>query len=132
MTDDPVNTGENRQPGAFVKGDPRINRRGRPRVPKSAKELNKLIDDIAAETVTNPTTGEQVERLRAMLRSMMTGKETGGKVHILDRRYGKVVDKLDVETKGETRVIIEYADAKSDTAETTHGADPDQDAAQEA
>lgn len=100
MSDEPVNTGENRRPGTFAKGDPRINRRGRPRVPKSAVELNKLIDEIAAEEVVNPATGEQVQRLRAMLRSMMTGKDSRGKVHILDRRYGKVKEEIDITSGG--------------------------------
>jgi hypothetical protein len=63
MTDEPVKTGQNRKPGTFTKGDKRINRAGRPRVPKSAVELNKLIDEIAAEDVVNPTTGEQVQRI---------------------------------------------------------------------
>jgi hypothetical protein len=109
MTDEPVNTGQNRKPGTFAKGDARINRKGRPRVPKSAVELNKLIDEIAAEDVVNPATGEQVQRIRAMLRSMMTGKDSRGKVHLLDRRYGKVPDKLEMNSDNKIELVVRYA-----------------------
>ena len=126
MTDEPVTTGKNRKPSTFTKGDKRINRAGRPRVPKSAIELNKLIDEIAAEDVVNPATGEQVQRLRAMLRSMMTGKDGRGKVHLLDRRYGKVAERVDVNQSGDLKVIIEYADSKDTTPPATPGAEADQ------
>jgi hypothetical protein len=115
MTDDPtVNTAENSQKPnngkPFAKGkDPRRNLKGRPRVPKSAVELNKLIDEIAAEDVVNPTTGEQVQRIKAMLRSLMTGRDSRGKVHILDRRYGKV--KEEIENSGEIKIVVKYDDA---------------------
>jgi hypothetical protein len=112
MTDEPVKTGQNRKPGTFTKGDKRINRAGRPRVPKSAVELNKLIDEIAAEDVVNPTTGEQVQRIKAMLRSLMTGRDSRGKVHILDRRYGKVAEKVDLTSNGETLMSPEQIAAK--------------------
>jgi hypothetical protein len=119
MTDEVVNTTDNngKKPGGrtgkgFVKGDPRINRAGRPRVPKSAVELNKLIDEIAAEDVVNPTTGEQVQRIKAMLRSLMTGRDSRGKVHILDRRYGKVAEKVDLTSNGETLMSPEQIAAK--------------------
>jgi hypothetical protein len=85
------NSGKEPRGKPFKKGaDNRRNLKGRPHAPKSAKELNKLLLEIAAEDVVNPNTGEQVQRLRAMLRSMMTGRQSADKVHILDRLYGKV------------------------------------------
>lgn len=90
--------------------DPRRHKTGRPRVPKSQLELNKLIDEIMAEEIEHPVTHEQVQRVRAMLRSMMTGKDTSGKVHILDRRYGKVKDVIDVTSRNPIRLIVEYID----------------------
>jgi hypothetical protein len=89
--------------------DPRRHKTGRPRVPKSAVELNKLIDEIAAEEVENPVTHEQVQRIRAMLRSMMTGKDSRGKVHLLDRRYGKVPDKLEMNSDNKIELVVRYA-----------------------
>ena len=134
MTDEPVKTGENRKPGTFTKGDSRINRKGRPRVPKSVVELNKLIDEIAAEEVVNPTTGEQVMRLKALLRSLMTGRDSHGKIHILDRRYGKVPASLELTGKdgGGLKVIVEYVDETHQTPETTRGTAADQSDPQEA
>jgi len=109
MTDETVKTGENRKPGAFAKGsgvDPRINRKGRPRVPKTAKELNKLLLEIAAEEVTNPNTGEKVERLRAMLRGMFTGRQSADKVHILDRLYGRIPQSVELTGKDGGAVAV--------------------------
>jgi hypothetical protein len=103
MTDDLAattanNSGNKGQRGKpFEKGvDNRRNMKGRPKAPKTAKELNKLLLEIASEEVTNPNTGEQVERLRAMLRSMMTGRQSSDKIHILDRLYGKVPQAVEV------------------------------------
>jgi hypothetical protein len=89
------NSGKEPRGKPFQKGvDNRRNLKGRPRAPKSEKELRKLLLEIAAEDVVNPNTGEQVQRLRAMLRSMMTGRQSADKIHILDRLYGKVPQSL--------------------------------------
>jgi hypothetical protein len=79
-------------------GGPRAPRRGK-RVPKDNKALMKAIDKVGAEMVKSPLTGEEVQRFYAMLRSMMTGKDSRGKVEILNRRYGKVKEEIDVNVR---------------------------------
>jgi hypothetical protein len=120
MTDEPVTTpppvptnggkkagnyevGKGKPPKDTQFGGPRANPRGK-RAPKDAAALNRLIDEIASETVVNPSTGEQVQRIRAMLRGMMTGRDSRGKVEVLNRRYGKVKDEVDVTSGGESLV----------------------------
>jgi predicted ATPase len=107
-----------RKPGTFQPGyDPRRNMTGR-KPPKDIKALNKLIDEIGAEMVEHPITHEQTERFRAMLRSMMTGKDGRGKTYLLDRRYGKVQDRVDVTSNGET-ITPKVDDERFDRAIST-------------
>ena len=101
MTNDQQNlveTGKKKnRPGTFQPGnDPRRNLKGRGKLPANAKELNTLIDEILAQEVKNPNTGEMVTRLRLLLRSMTTSKQSAEKIHILDRRFGKVAQAVDV------------------------------------
>ena len=122
---DAVNVAENSTPPKrvigrpFVKGDPRAWRKGRPRVPKTEKELRKLLIEIAAEEMENPNTGEKIDRLRLMLRGMFTSRQHADKEHILDRLYGKVPQSLaltgenggPIETKSVIE-IVEYVNGK--------------------
>lgn len=73
----------------FVKGDPRINRKGRPPIPKDQRELNKVLDEIFAEIITDGS-GRQLDKLRVALNRLLLGKSPRGVIHLLERRYGKV------------------------------------------
>ena len=106
-----VITAENSQPQKtvrgkpFVKNDPRLNKKGRPRVPKNAQELNKLLAQIAAEEITNPNTGEQVRRIDALLRSMFTSKAPADRQYVIDRMFGKIPQATDVTIEDKTIVV---------------------------
>jgi hypothetical protein len=76
--------------------------KGRPRVPKdTAALMTNLLWEIASEEITNPTTGEKVDRLRALIRSLTTSKHSADKIHFLDRLAGKVTERVDVTSGGE-------------------------------
>ncbi len=81
----------------FVKGDPRINRNGRP--PNNPAELNALLDEIFMEVIEDAK-GNRMGKLRVALNKILLGKNPTGTIHLLDRRYGKVQDRVDVTSLG--------------------------------
>ena len=110
MTDQPANTGEileeSSKPGTFKKGyDPRRWLKGQPKKPKDKKKAEELLEhiiwDVLSEDLTNPKTGESIDRLRAMIRSMTTSRQSADKQAILDRIAGKVTQNVDVTSNGE-------------------------------
>ena len=110
MTDQPANTGEileeSSKPGTFKKGyDPRRWLKGQPKKPKDKKKAEKLLEhiiwDVLSEDLINPKTGESIDRLRAMIRSMTTSRQSADKQAILDRIAGKVTQNVDVTSNGE-------------------------------
>ena len=103
--------------GAFKKGeDPRRNKKGRGLYPSNTKELNELLHEIASEELTN-SDGVKITRLRAMLRSMMTSRSSADKQHILDRMYGKVPDKIELDGKEAVTLTVIYKDKKKHAAD---------------
>lgn len=77
----------------FVKGDPRINRDGRP---KDHNALRRLIQRIAGEAVDGKPEWSQIE---LMLRAMMKSKQPSDRKEILEHGWGKVPQQLDVSIK---------------------------------
>lgn len=78
------NTGNNRKPGTFTKGDKRINRKGRPR---SFDALRKLAQDIAHEELqagdASMTTTE------AILRKWASSKDPRLQMEFMAVAYGR-------------------------------------------
>ena len=110
MTDQPANTGEileeSSKPGTFKKGyDPRRWLKGQPKKPKDKKKAEELLEhiiwDVLSEEIRNPSNGESIDRLRAMIRSMTTSRQSADKQAILDRIAGKVTQNVDVTSNGE-------------------------------
>ena len=111
MTDDfAPETAENLQKKPrgkpLAKGyDPRRWMHGAPKKPKDKKRAEELLEhiiwDVLSEDIEHPLTHEKIDRLRAMIRSMTTSRQSADKQAILDRIAGKVAQNVDVTSGGE-------------------------------
>ena len=93
----------------FVKGDPRINRKGRP---KSFDALRALAQEIAHETATKDGVplvieGHKVTVAEAILRTWATSKNPQLVKSFIEIAFGKVPDNLEIDQI--MKVIVQYA-----------------------
>ena len=98
--------------------DPRRWLHGAPKKPKDKKRAEELLEhviwDVLSEEIKNPNTGEAIDRLRAMVRSMTTSRQSADKQALLDRIAGKVTQDIDV-TSGGQALTIKIIKASDDT-----------------
>ena len=112
------NTGDNRKPGTFKKGDARINRKGRP---KSFDALRALAQQIAHETALKDgeplvIEGHKVTVAESIMRTWAQSKNPQLVRAFIEIAFGKVPDNLDIEHV--LRVLVEYADDETDPPQT--------------
>jgi hypothetical protein len=85
------NTDENSKPrGKFKKGDPRINRNGRPR---TFDAVRKLAVQVAAEQLEQ---ADGQTRILLMLRAMSTSRNPADRALFLAYAFGKPADKQEI------------------------------------
>lgn len=88
----------------FVKGDKRINRKGRP---KSFDALRKLAQQIAAEELQS-TDGDTITRIEALLRVMSTSRNPADRKTFLEYAYGKPKEEIEQNGKQIVELILTY------------------------
>jgi len=93
--------------GSFKKGDPRINRKGRP---KSFDALRTLAQQIAHEEATaggQPVVinGHRVTVAEAILRTWAQSKNPQLVKSFIEIAFGKVPDALDLTSKGDKIIV---------------------------
>lgn len=102
------------KPGTFVKGDKRINHKGRPR---SFDALRELALQIGHEPLT--IGDKRLTVTEAILRQWAQSKNPRLQEAFIQIAYGKVPDNINLNTEG--RIVVEFVNdwRKDNTTETT-------------
>lgn len=118
---------DTRKPGTFKKGDPRINRKGRPKTFSKLRELAQAISHEAALAGGQPlvVNGHVVTVAEAILRQWASSKNPQLQQRFIEVAYGKPAQEITLGGTVDTSNVVVYLpdngrekDSDSVTAET--------------
>jgi hypothetical protein len=117
-SDEDSKTAPNRGGKPFVKGDPRINRKGRPRDFNGLRELAQTIaheeaqarDKATGELVPVVIDGHKVSNAELLLRKWMSSQDARLQMHVMEIAFGKVPQPVEVTGKDGAPVVIRIND----------------------
>jgi len=106
----------------FVKGDPRINRKGRP---KTFDAVRALAQEIAIELVRRQdgepalVNGKALTTVELILRSWAQSQDPRKQLAFIEYAYGKVPQQTEVTGKdgGPVELVVKYVDKRGDNDE---------------
>lgn len=91
----------------FKKGDPRINRAGRP---KNYDLLHEIAVRLCAEPADLGDNPEGITQVEAIMRDWLHSRNYQKQLAVIQYAFGKVPEQIEVEKKEPNRVIIEWGD----------------------
>lgn len=90
----------------FTKGDSRINRKGRPKITQTFRDMREVALKIAEETITTKT-GDKMPVIEAILRQWATSKVPILQKGFVEIAYGKVPDQMELSGTDGDKIIIQ-------------------------
>lgn len=112
--------------GQFKKGDPRINRKGKPRSFDAVRELAQSISHEVAKAGGNPVVveGHTATVAEMILRQWASSKNPQLQKAFIELAFGKVPDKTEFSGKDgeQLKVLVEYVNSPYPATNTSSGA----------
>ena len=91
----------------FQKGDPRINREGRP---KNYDLIHEIASRLCAEPADLKDNPEGITQIEVIMREWLHSKNYQKQLAVIQYAFGKIPEQIEIQKKEPNKVIIEWGD----------------------